>query len=123
MSRFPIHRSRTGRGDGPNPLFASRSSVSDGLGGWGHLESVSSVFFKQRVDVCDPLLNVVGASGGLRVAAAPPLARAWPRPMTKLKDTQLIVLSSAAKHDDGLATRPASLNTAAAMKVASSLAD
>jgi hypothetical protein len=41
--------------------------------------------------------------------------------MTKLTDTQLIVLSSAAKHDEGLATRPASLNAAAAMKVASSL--
>ena len=41
--------------------------------------------------------------------------------MTKLSDTQLIVLSSAAKHDEGLATRPASLNPAAAMKVASSL--
>src|SRR3954447_17262528 len=41
--------------------------------------------------------------------------------MTKLSDTQLIVLSSAAKHDKGLATRPASLNAAAAMKVASSL--
>ena len=43
--------------------------------------------------------------------------------MTKLSDTQLIVLSSAAKHDDGLATRPAKLNAAAAMKVASSLID
>jgi hypothetical protein len=43
--------------------------------------------------------------------------------MTKLTDTQLIVLSSAAKHDDGLATRPANLNTAATMKVASSLID
>jgi hypothetical protein len=41
--------------------------------------------------------------------------------MTKLTDTQLIVLSSAAKHDDALATRPANLNTAAAMKVSSSL--
>jgi hypothetical protein len=41
--------------------------------------------------------------------------------MTKLSNTQLIVLSSAAKHDDGLATRPANLNAAAAMKVASSL--
>src|SRR5947209_12746850 len=41
--------------------------------------------------------------------------------MTKLSDTQLIVLSSAAKHDEGLATRPANLNAAAAMKVASSL--
>jgi hypothetical protein len=41
--------------------------------------------------------------------------------MTKLTDTQLIVLSSAAQHDEGLATRPASLNAAAAMKVASSL--
>jgi hypothetical protein len=41
--------------------------------------------------------------------------------MTKLTDTQLIVLSSAAKHDDGLATRPANLNAAAAMKVLSSL--
>jgi hypothetical protein len=43
--------------------------------------------------------------------------------MTKLSDTQLIVLSSAAKHDEGLATRPANLNAAAAMKVASSLID
>jgi Mg-chelatase subunit ChlI len=41
--------------------------------------------------------------------------------MTKLTDTQLIVLSSAAQHDDGLATRPANLNVAAAMKVASLL--
>ena len=41
--------------------------------------------------------------------------------MTKLTDTQLIVLSFAAKHDDGLATRPASLNAAAGAKVASSL--
>jgi hypothetical protein len=41
--------------------------------------------------------------------------------MTKLTDTQLIVLSSAAKHDDGLATRPANLNAAPAAKVASSL--
>ena len=43
--------------------------------------------------------------------------------MTKLSDTQLIVLSSAAKHDEGLATRPANLNAAAATKVASSLID
>jgi hypothetical protein len=43
--------------------------------------------------------------------------------MTKLTDTQLIVLSSAAKHDEGLATRPTNLNAAAAMKVASSLVD
>jgi hypothetical protein len=43
--------------------------------------------------------------------------------MAKLTDTQLIVLSSAAKHDDGLATRPANLNAAAATKVASSLID
>jgi hypothetical protein len=43
--------------------------------------------------------------------------------MTKLTDTQLIVLSSAAQHDEGLATRPANLNAAAAMKVASSLID
>jgi hypothetical protein len=41
--------------------------------------------------------------------------------MTKLTDTQLIVLSSAAQHDEGLATKPANLNAAAAMKVASSL--
>jgi hypothetical protein len=41
--------------------------------------------------------------------------------MTKLTDTQLIVLSSAAKHAEGLATRPINLNAAAAMKVASSL--
>jgi hypothetical protein len=43
--------------------------------------------------------------------------------MTKLTDTQLIVLSSAAQHDEGLATRPTNLNAAAAMKVASSLID
>jgi hypothetical protein len=43
--------------------------------------------------------------------------------MTKLSDTQLIVLSSAAKHHDGLATRPGNLNAAAAAKVASSLID
>jgi hypothetical protein len=41
--------------------------------------------------------------------------------MTKLTDTQLIVLSSAAQHDEGLATRAANLNAAAAVKVASSL--
>jgi hypothetical protein len=41
--------------------------------------------------------------------------------MTRLTDTQLIVLSSAAQHDEGLATRPANLNAAAAMKVSSSL--
>jgi hypothetical protein len=41
--------------------------------------------------------------------------------MTKLTDTQLIVLSSAAQHDEGLAPRPTNLNAAAAMKVASSL--
>jgi hypothetical protein len=41
--------------------------------------------------------------------------------MTKLTDTQLIVLSSAANHDEGVATRPANLKAAAAMKVASSL--
>jgi hypothetical protein len=41
--------------------------------------------------------------------------------MTKLTDTQLIVLSSAAKHDEGLATRPSNLNAAAAIKVSSSL--
>ncbi len=41
--------------------------------------------------------------------------------MTKLTDTQLIVLSSAAKHDDGLATRPLNLHAAAAQKLASSL--
>ena len=34
--------------------------------------------------------------------------------MTKLTNTQLIVLSSAAKHDEGLAARPANLNAAAA---------
>jgi hypothetical protein len=43
--------------------------------------------------------------------------------MTKLTDTQLIVLSSAAKHDEGLATKPLNLHAAAAMKVASSLID
>jgi hypothetical protein len=41
--------------------------------------------------------------------------------MTKLTDTQLIVLSSAAQHIEGLATRPANLNAAAAMKVSASL--
>jgi len=43
--------------------------------------------------------------------------------MTKLTDTQLIVLSSAAKHGEGLATKPINLHAAAAMKVASSLID
>jgi hypothetical protein len=43
--------------------------------------------------------------------------------MTKLTDTQPIVLSSAAQHNEGLATRPANLNAAAAMKIASSLID
>lgn len=43
--------------------------------------------------------------------------------MTKLTDTQLIVLSSAAKHDEGFATKPFNLHAAAAMKVASSLID
>jgi hypothetical protein len=43
--------------------------------------------------------------------------------MTKLTDTQLIVLSSAAQHDEGLATRPANLNAAGTMKVAASLID
>ena len=43
--------------------------------------------------------------------------------MTKLTDTQLIVLASAGKHDDGLATRPPNLNAAAAAKVAWSLVD
>jgi hypothetical protein len=41
--------------------------------------------------------------------------------MTKLTDTQLIVLSSASKHDEGLATKPINLHAAAAQKVASSL--
>jgi hypothetical protein len=41
--------------------------------------------------------------------------------MTKLTDTQLIVLSSASKHDEGLATKPGNLHAAAAQKVASSL--
>ena len=41
--------------------------------------------------------------------------------MIKLTDTQLIVLSSASKHDEGLATRPINLHAAAAQKVASSL--
>jgi hypothetical protein len=41
--------------------------------------------------------------------------------MTKLTDTQLILLSSASKHDEGLATRPINLHAAAAQKVASSL--
>jgi hypothetical protein len=41
--------------------------------------------------------------------------------MTKLTDTQLIVLSSAAKHDEGLAIKPINLHAAAAQKVASSL--
>jgi hypothetical protein len=41
--------------------------------------------------------------------------------MTKLTDTQLIVLSSAAEHEEGLATRPINLHAAAAQKVAASL--
>ena len=41
--------------------------------------------------------------------------------MTKLSDTQLVVLSKAAARDDGLATIPEGLNKAAAAKVAASL--
>ena len=42
--------------------------------------------------------------------------------MTKLTDTQLIVLSSACRRDDGLAVRPANLKPGAALKVATALA-
>jgi hypothetical protein len=41
--------------------------------------------------------------------------------MAKLTDTQLIVLSAAAAHDDGIAVVPAKMNRAAASKVGSSL--
>jgi hypothetical protein len=41
--------------------------------------------------------------------------------MTKLSDTQLVVLSKAAARDDGIATIPEGLNKAAAAKVAASL--
>jgi hypothetical protein len=41
--------------------------------------------------------------------------------MTKLSDTQLVVLSKAAARDDGIATVPEGLNKAAAAKVAASL--
>ena len=41
--------------------------------------------------------------------------------MTKLTDTQLIVLSSASQRDDGLAIRPTNLKPSAALKVASAL--
>src|SRR5436305_14505037 len=41
--------------------------------------------------------------------------------MAKLSDTQLIVLSTAAARDDGLAIIPEGLNKAAAAKVAASL--
>src|SRR4051795_6059514 len=41
--------------------------------------------------------------------------------MTKLTDTQLIVLSKAAARDDGVATIPEGLNKAAAAKVGASL--
>jgi hypothetical protein len=41
--------------------------------------------------------------------------------MTKLTDSQLIVLSAAAARDDGLAVSPAKMNKAAAVKIGSSL--
>jgi len=41
--------------------------------------------------------------------------------MAKLTDTQLVVLSKAAAHDDGLAVVPAKMNKGAASKVGSSL--
>jgi len=41
--------------------------------------------------------------------------------MTKLTDTQLIVLSSACRNQDGLAIRPENMKTAAAEKLAASL--
>ncbi len=43
--------------------------------------------------------------------------------MTKLTDTQLLVLASASRDETGLATRPDKLNTTAAAKVAASLID
>ena len=41
--------------------------------------------------------------------------------MTKLTDTQLIVLSSACRNEDGMATRPENLKPAAAERLAASL--
>ena len=41
--------------------------------------------------------------------------------MTKLTNTQVAVLTSACQREDGLATRPASLRPAAAVKVAAKL--
>lgn len=41
--------------------------------------------------------------------------------MTKLTDTQLIILSSACRNEDGLAIRPENMKTAAAEKLAASL--
>jgi hypothetical protein len=41
--------------------------------------------------------------------------------MTKLTDTQMIVLSSACRNEDGLATRPENLKAAAAERLAASL--
>src|SRR5512133_756039 len=69
---------------------------------------------------CCPAQQGLGAVEGLRIPARPTLEVPT---MTKLSDTQLIVLSSAAKHDEGLATRPANLNATAGTKVASSLID
>ena len=43
--------------------------------------------------------------------------------MTKLTETQLLVLASASRDEAGLATRPDRLNTTAAAKVAASLID
>lgn len=43
--------------------------------------------------------------------------------MTKLSDTQLLVLSSACQHPDGIATRPATLKPAQAAKVLATLID
>jgi hypothetical protein len=61
------------------------------------------------------------ADPGLRVVTAPAVATLKRDLMTKLTDTQLIILSSASQREDGLATLPETLKGGAAQKVVAKL--
>ena len=64
----------------------------------------------------------VGALGGRRVGMVPALGTERPRPMAKLSDTQVIILSAAAQRADGnLLPLPGTLRGGAATKVVGAL--
>ena len=64
----------------------------------------------------------VGALGGRRVGMVPALGTERPRPMAKLSDTQVIILSAAAQRADGnLLPLPGRLRGGAATKVVGAL--